>query len=1103
MQFVQRTGLITGLLLLTQLLISQSIPIDTKVETTYAVKIGTTKPVSELLNMPPLSEEKKALNKAKKVIPNFIGRGYRPEKSEGALPNGPDKLWQKNIQKEGGTVVVPIVNVEGMSQSLSTTLPPDPNGSIGSTYYLQGVNATYLQVYDKEGNKVGNPFTANTIWSSIGFSSAGDPILLFDQEAERWIITEFPNGNQLLVAISEDDNPLGSYTAYNFSTPNFPDYPKYSIWPNAFVVTTNEQGPGNLPAYFMDREALLNGADVIPVQRLTLPGVGAGPGFQVATPVNWDGSNKPPQDANPMILTIQDDGWGVLKDQIVIHSIQIDFDNPNNTNVTAEAVLTAPFDTYPCAAPGFGFACIPQLNGNGIDGLPEVIMFEVNYRNFGSHEAMVMNFITDANGDNLAGIRWIEMRRVGGGMWSVYQEGTFAPDDGVHRFMGAIAIDASGNIGLAYSASGEEIHPGLRFTGRRAGDPLGEMTVEEFIITEGFSVNNSSRYGDYAQMNVDPVNEKTFWFTGEYRSASGWGTKVVAFEFERDTIDIGPNAMLSPMSSAFLTNAETVSVSVKNFGIDTQQIYKIGYQFENEAEVLDDIDFVLAPDSTYMHTFTDPVDLNTIGTYTFTFFTELAGDEAVYNDTLRATASKLSRFDAGVSAIEIGNIVCGDSSAMNIKITNYGQDTLISANIEIYLNNNLINTIIWSGSLSFDESDIISVSISEFIDGTNTILAQTTMPNDLDDEIPENDLFSRNMEVILNTAIVNFIINTDEFPNETTWEITDLDGNIYYSGGPYQNENTQFEELLCLDKEECYIITIYDSYGDGICCGFGNGDYGIYDENGLELMYSGGNFGFSETNEFCATFVCMITADIITTAASGEDVADGAIQINQENGIDPIQFSIDGGMNFQSSNLFIDLLPGSYHIIVNGGFGCFYEDTIKLEFCDLEFSVTTFDASNSNSMDGFIEIDAQSSNGPIIFSIDGGLNFQSGNLFEFLDDGDYTIMVKDSIGCEDEIDITINAIVGTKDNSFGHLIKVYPNPNDGVFRIEIQGALISNHFMDYEVRSANGALIQTGKLGKYDDRFTGLISLAAQPDGSYYVRLVDKNIDQMIRIIKQ
>jgi len=165
--------------------------------------------------------------------------------------------------------------------------------------------------------------------------------------------------------------------------------------------------------------------------------------------------------------------------------------------------------------------------------------------------------------------------------------------------------------------------------------------------------------------------------------------------------------------------------------------------------------------------------------------------------------------------------------------------------------------------------------------------------------------------------------------------------------------------------------------------------------------------------------------------------------------------------------------------------------------------VTTTDASNSNSMDGTIEIDAQSTNGPVQYSINGGLNFQSSNLFENIDDGDYTIIVKDALGCEDEIDVTINAVVGTKETTYGQLIRVFPNPNNGLFRVEIGGDIQSAHFLEFEIRNVEGKLVQTGKLGKYDDQFTGLISLAAEANGTYYLRIIDKNIDRMIRIIKQ
>ena len=463
----------------------------------------------------------------------------------------------------------------GLIQDYPAPIHLIPMGILVKTVYVQVVNATYIQVFDKEGNSVGEPFTANTLWNSIGFSSAGDPVIIYDQEADRWILTEFPSGNQLLVAISDSEDPLGSWNAYNFSTPNFPDYPKYSLWPNAIVVTTNEQGSAVAPVYLINREDLLNGEPMVMIQRIEVPGNSDGPGFQVATPVDWSGSVLPPLEAAPMILQLNDDEWGPNgEDEIKIVSFDIDWQDSDNTTMTVANIPLSPFDTYPCAAATGGFACIPQPNGNGIDGLQEVIMNQVHYRNFDSHEGMVLNFITDASGDNLSGIRWVELRRLPGADWALYQEGTYAPEHNTHRFMGAIAMDKAGNIGLAYSVSGLETFPSIRFTGRRVSDPLGEMTVNEYEVIAGSSNASSVRFGDYASLAVDPANDMTFWFTGEYMQDNGWGTRIFSFNISRDTIDIGPTALFNPQDSPDLTAAEPVRIEVKNFGLDTQSVFR-------------------------------------------------------------------------------------------------------------------------------------------------------------------------------------------------------------------------------------------------------------------------------------------------------------------------------------------------------------------------------------------------------------------------------------------------------------------------------------------------------------------------------------------------
>ncbi len=1079
------------------------------VQVTYAEYLGKTPPLRNLVPMAPADPTKRALNKAnRKEIFNFAGRGKYTAVNPNALPQGEDIVRQTSINTNHSIIPVePLVNIDGMSDSNFGGNPPDPSIDVGKDYVLQMMNATLMQVRDKEGNAVSNPIAANTIWSQVGFTSAGDPIVMFDQEAERWIITEFPSGNQLLFAISETSDPLGSWMAWNFATPNFPDYPKYSIWPNAYCVTTNEQGPSTLPNYFIDREAILNGDASVTIQRVTIPGVGSGPGFQVSTPVDWTGPIAPPAGANPMILNLNDDAWSgaITEDRIVVSTFDIDFDNSSNTTVTTTLVPTAPFDTNPCSVSGFGFSCIPQAGGGGLDGLPEVIMNQVHYRNFGSYEAMVLNFITDATaGSNVSGIRWVEMRRTTGEDWSVYQEGTFAPDDGLDRFMAGICMDGSGNIGLAYNISGDDINVGVAFTGRRASDPLGQMTVDEYILAEGENpISSGARFGDYSHMSIDPTNDRTFWFTAQYAEGGGWSTRIAAFELRRDTTDLGPTVLVTPQSDPNLGAAETVTFQVKNFGLDTQSVFQVGYIFENGTPVVETVNSTLLPDSLYTHTFATPVDMSTIGDYEFKLFTSLAEDQAVLNDTLRTVVSKLSRNDAGISdVVGLEGVNCGEMLPATLVLTNFGTDTLFSATININFNGADLDPIDWVGTLLPGESEIINIVLDNILNGTNTVIASTSLPNGVMDEIQLNDSFTRNFEAITNGVEITLELLTDNFPAETTWEVTDLTGNVLYTGGPYSQQATLIEESFCLDPTACYNFTIFDSYGDGICCGFGIGNYSIVDEDGLELLSSTGEFGSSETNGFCATFMCSVAANFTYAPETEPGNEDGVIMIEVTSGVGPFQYSIDGGATFQSSNTFSNLASGDYNVVIIDDAECDFTALATVPLCALDVmaSVTSENDDNGN---GSISLTASNGSAPFQYSIDGGDNFQFSSIFANLPAGVYNVVVRDGLGCRAELEVTIDQIVPTSEINFGHIVEILPNPTEGVARINVRGLNQSSVFLKYEVFDVAGKRIQTSQLTRYDDTFTGQLSLVNYPGGTYYIRFENKEIKQLLRLVKQ
>ncbi|MEL6945255.1 MAG: hypothetical protein AAFO82_21595, partial [Bacteroidota bacterium] len=404
-----------------------------------------------LPNLKEIQKSKKSkFKEARKKPSNFKNRrGFSKVLRPDLEHQGVDSIRQT---EDGNRFVIPKVNNFGIDFGGS---PSDPSGDVGRDYYIQAINATQIAIYDKFGNQI-QVFEGEQLWESLGAVSAGDPIILYDERAERWFITEFTDPANLLIAVSVTPDPFGAYHTYTFATPQFPDYPKYGLWPEALVVTTNEEDGGVLHQYFIDRLALLRGDEEVNMQRVAVTGnTNTEAGFFVSTPVDIDG-RQDPSNKNPITMVLNDASWGAVdQDQLELYEFIINWEDPNATEVINHSLITQAYDGFPCAAAdGFSFACIAQKNGDGLDGVPEVIMNVPKYRNFGTHESIVLSFITDVtNGDDLAGIRWMELRKTVETDWEVYQEGTFAPDDGLNRFMPSIAIDSLGNIGLAYNTS--------------------------------------------------------------------------------------------------------------------------------------------------------------------------------------------------------------------------------------------------------------------------------------------------------------------------------------------------------------------------------------------------------------------------------------------------------------------------------------------------------------------------------------------------------------------------------------------------------------------------------------------------------------------------
>jgi hypothetical protein len=205
-----------------------------------------------------------------------------------------------------------------------------------------------------------------------------------------------------------------------------------------------------------------------------------------------------------------------------------------------------------------GMPGVLQAANASLDPLREVIMNRLVYRNFGTHETLLGNFVTDIGAD-IGGVRWFELRRTGGaGNWTLYQEGTYAPTLLDNRWMGGIAMDGSGNIALAYNVSSQTIFPSIRYTGRLASDTLGLMTQPETVLGAGTASNASNRYGDYSQMSIDPSDDCTFWFTGQFNPASTWNTRIGSFKFDQCG---APSPSPTPTATATATPTATATAT--------------------------------------------------------------------------------------------------------------------------------------------------------------------------------------------------------------------------------------------------------------------------------------------------------------------------------------------------------------------------------------------------------------------------------------------------------------------------------------------------------------------------------------------------------------
>ncbi|MXR67675.1 hypothetical protein GNT65_03155 [Shewanella sp. JBTF-M18] len=466
------------------------------------------------------------------------------------------------VQTEPGTGAMPApeLNFDGLTRSgFDEAAMPDVAGDVGRDHYMQVVNMAFA-IWDKEGNLLVDRTPTTEIWKRLdgvcGDPNANpsptnswdsptterEPIVLYDQLADRWVVTQnaYVSGKESrqCFAVSKTSDPTGDWHLYEFEL-NGDKWHKgaqLAVWNDGYYLSAKQKNKSDnsdagTAAVVFERDKMLYG---VPARSIYFDAADS----SNLLPTDLDGKRAPTAGTPNYFLSLQDDKLhGSTQDELQVWAFKTDWSNPQNSQFTQVAALaTAPFDINQAC----GKTCVEQDSWGGdsynaLQAYQEQLMYRAAFRQFGDHQSLVVNHTVDV-GEQHFGVRWYELRNLGADA-EIYQQGSYAPDTN-HRWLGSMAMDASGNIGLGYAISGEEMLPSVRYTGRLNGDPLGQISLAEQILVDAEAAQINSFDGDYGKrsmMTIDPTDDCSFWYTQEYGADHDfefmWATRVGKFSF--------------------------------------------------------------------------------------------------------------------------------------------------------------------------------------------------------------------------------------------------------------------------------------------------------------------------------------------------------------------------------------------------------------------------------------------------------------------------------------------------------------------------------------------------------------------------------------------
>ena len=567
------------------------------------------------------------------------------------------------------------LNFDGLGQGQNgfvvNAAPPDTNGVVGATQYVQWVNSSFA-VFDKAtGARLMGPTAGNAFWAGFGggcqSNNDGDPVIQYDKMANRWVATQFSVSTTPFlqcVAVSTTNDATGSYNRYAFTLPNFNDYPKLGIWPDGYYFSFNMFNAAGTIFFGADacaanRTAMLagNAATMICFQQSS--------NVASVLPSDTDGTIKPASGEPAFFMNFGTNSLNLWK-------FHVDFTTPANSTFTGPTTLAVASFTPLCNG---GSNCVVQPGTTQkLDSLADRLMYRLAWRKFADgHESIVINHAIST------GIRWYEIQNPNGSP-TVFQQGTFHPTADT-RWMGSIAMDQAGDIALGYSESSGNVRPSVFFTGREPSDPAGALQSEAAIVNgTGSQTGGLNRWGDYSAMTVDPVDDCTFWYTQEYMRTTGsfnWNTRIATFKFPNcGSGGGGPAVTLSVTNLAFGkrvlgTTSTAKIVKLTNTGSGTLNI----------SSIINNGDFAISAKTcgttvaagtscTVSVTFTPTVIGIRNGTLTF-------NDDASTNPQKVALTGTGTQISLSPVSLNFGTVAVGaPSAAKSVTVTNVGTTTV-------------------------------------------------------------------------------------------------------------------------------------------------------------------------------------------------------------------------------------------------------------------------------------------------------------------------------------------------------------------------------------------------------------------------------------------